>query len=151
MFNRIFQRGNRLFASASIMAIVIAVAHTSTLLNLPNDEGITTAFDVMKDTSVIPGSPKPNLLDVVLGLWLQVGGLLLLLGLKNLALLAVMPVDSSRNTIRTMSFVDGTVCAAMALLFLIVFIPPPLISFSILAVLFLFCGWKSSMIAKEKV
>ena len=94
----------------------------------------------MKAVTLAPGAPEPNLLDVMLGLWLQVGGLLLLLGMKNLALLAVMPKDSSARVVRVMSLVDGTLCAAMAVLFVFVFMPPPLISFAILAVLFLLCA-----------
>lgn len=143
MLKRIFKKGHRLFAAASLMAIVIAFAHTSALLNIPEDDSWTAAFDVMKATTVTPDAPAPNLLDVVLGLWLQVGALLLLLGLKNLALLTVLPPESSGRVIRMMSFVDGGVCAAMAVLFVFVFIPPPLISFTILAVMFLVCGWKT--------
>jgi hypothetical protein len=137
MLKRYLQKGHRLFTAASLMAIVIAFAHTSALLNIPEDDSWTAAFDVMKTASVAPDAPKPNLLDVMLGLWLQVGALLLLLGLKNMALLAVVPIESSGRVIRVMSLVDGIVCAVMAILFVFVFIPPPLISFAILAVMFL--------------
>ena len=143
MLNTLFQKGHRLFAAASAIAIIISVLHTTALLNVPADDSWSLAFDAMKIATAAPDIPAPSLFDVTLGAWLQVGALLFMLGAKNLALLATLPSETVPRMMRAVSYVDGIAYAALAILFYFLSIPPPMISFAILGVMFLACGWRT--------
>ena len=145
MSNTLFQKGHRLFTLASAIAILIAILHTTALMNVPDDENWTAAFDAMKLATVAPETPKPSLYEVLIGAWIQIGALLFMMGAKNLVLLTVLPPDSTPRVIRVICRLDGLAYAALAILFFYVRIPPPAISFALLAILYLACGWTARL------
>ncbi len=67
MFRVWFRKGHRLFSTASILAILIAVLHTTALLNVPSDPSWTNAVDAMKVATPGRDIPRPSLFDVVVG------------------------------------------------------------------------------------
>jgi len=138
--NKLLKRGNRSFTVASLLTIAISIAHLTGLTNEPFNEDWEIAFDAMQKATVEIGPMTMSFDGLLLGLWLQVGALLALLGAKNLVLLLVLPEDASHNAIRALSIVDCIGYAGLAVIFLIVVIPPALVSFTILTVAYLFAA-----------
>jgi hypothetical protein len=141
--NKLLRRGNRAFTVASLLTIAISIAHLTGLTNEPFNEDWAVAFEAMQNATVDIGPMTMSFDGLLLGLWLQVGLLLALLGVKNLALLLVLPEETSHNVIRTLSIVDCIGYAGLAVIFLVVVIPPALISFIILTVVYLVTAIRS--------
>lgn len=134
--NTFFKRGHRLFSVASVLTILIGILHTMGLLNEPYNQDWAAAEDAMRGAAIEIGPLTMTLEGMFIGAWIQVGVLLALLGVKNLAVLLALPADGAGVIVRTLSMIDGLTYLGLAALFAVYTIPPPLISFLILAILY---------------
>jgi hypothetical protein len=146
--NALFKRGHRLFSIASLFTIIIAVLHTLGIINEPYNDQWAAAQEAMRAATVDVGPATMSFESLFFGVWIQVGVLLALLGVKNLAILLAAPAGGTRNVVRTLSIIDGLVYAGLAVLFAVYTIPPPLISFIFLAILFFGAALSSRAIEK---
>ena len=130
-----FRRGRRLFSIASILLILTAVAHT---LGHFQPEPRTPEFANLKSTmqayQIDMMGMKPSAYGVLESLSLTLTIMLLMLGLQNL-LVAI--VDESGKMIRRFTLVNIIGVGALVALYWFYRIPPPLISFVIVEIVFL--------------
>jgi len=140
---KLLERGNRAFTIASLLTITVAIAHTTGLTNEPFNEEWAAAIEAMEKAKVEIGPMTMSFDGLFLGLWLQVGALLALLGVKNIVLLICLPDDASHKVIRALSIVDCVGYAGLAMTFYIVVIPPALVSFVVLTLAYLIAAISS--------
>jgi hypothetical protein len=131
-----FRRGRRLFSIASILLILTAAAHT--LVHF-QPEPQTPEFANLKSTMEAykfdPGmGTKPSVNAILNSLSLTMSITLFLLGLQNLL---VAMVDESGKMIRRFALVNIIGVGALIALYWYYRIPPPLISFVIVEIMFL--------------
>lgn len=130
-----FRSGRRLFSIASLFVLLVAAAHTSGVFAEPTDARGMDLVASMKDYRLELGLMRPSVLDVQRSLALTMSVFLFGLGVLNLAIAhrdawvraGVLPFLSAFNT---------AWMAALALLYLVYQVPPPLISFALLTLLF---------------
>ena len=139
---RMFRRGYRLLAAASIVLLLEAAAHTvGTLSPLPDEPAIQELARMMRETTSPLGlGMEPSAWDVQRGLARTMTVLLALMGIMGLALPAAAP-DDRRVYRRT----AGLLCVAnLALLALwwSLRIPPPLLFQLVAAPLLVLAWWK---------
>jgi len=131
-----FRRGRRLFSIASILLILTAVAHT---LGHFQPDPQTPEFANLKSTMQsyqidLGMGMKPSIHGIFESLSLTMTITLLLLGLQNLLVAAV---DESGKMIRRFALVNIVGVGALIALYWSYRIPPPLISFAIVEIVFL--------------
>ena len=131
-----FRRGRRLFSIASILLILTAVAHT---LGHFQPEPRTPEFTNLKSTMQayqidLGMEMKPSILGIFESLSLTMSITVLLLGLQNLL---VAMVDESGKMIRRFALLNIFGVGALAAIYWTYRIPPPLISFVIVEIVFL--------------
>ncbi|HEX8999277.1 MAG TPA: hypothetical protein VGB07_05225 [Blastocatellia bacterium] len=137
MFANIFRRGNRLFAASSILILLTAAAHTAGHFSpLPADAKLMAVIEAMTGYQLDLGlGMRPSILSVQESLSLTMSLLLLFLGVQNLATL-YWAGDSPR-LVRGLAVINLLCMASLSALYLFYQIPPPLICFSLIAVLLL--------------
>jgi len=128
------RKGNRLFTVTCLWLVLSAAGHSSTLFNeLP--EEFDTALDEMRLAAVeVTDWWDVSLFEVVTGVWVQVGVLLLGMALLNLVALAASGGDARMK--RALTIANLIVFVPMTVLFIVIPIPPPLIAFGVASVLF---------------
>jgi len=137
MIGTLFRPGVRIFTLGCALTLVVAVGHT---LGITNDEAPNpqwgAAVDAMHAARVEAGPFAFSLYDVLAAVWIQVGALLVMLAGKNLLMLFVSPAPMRPRLVRAFSLFDAACCGALAVLSAYYRIPPPLLSFAVLAVVF---------------
>lgn len=133
----VFTRGYRTFTVASALIVVVAALHLSGLATEAPNADWAAAEDAMEVASVEVGPFTVALLQVYQGAWIQISVLLALIAAVNLTLLALTPAKEAGHLVRTLSAIECVVFALLAGLFVYYQVPPPLISFVVLAVAFL--------------
>ena len=130
-----FRSGRRLFSIASILLILTAVAHT---LGHFSPEPTTPEFTNLKSTmqayQIDMMGMKPSAHGILQSLSLTLTIMLLMLGLQNLL---VAMVDESGKMIRRFALVNIIGVAALVAIYWYYRIPPPLVSFVIVEIVFL--------------
>lgn len=126
-----------MFTTASLLTLTVAVLHTTGLANDPFNDDWAAAVEAMRAANIDVGPMNMTFHGVFVGLWLQVGVLLALLGVKNLAVLLATPADGAHRVIRVLSAIDCIAYAGLTAIFTVVIIPPALVSFAVLTLAFL--------------
>jgi predicted ferric reductase len=130
-----FRRGRRLFSIASILMILTSIAHT---LGHFQPDPQTAEFANLKSTmqayQVDMMGMKPSAYGILESLSLTLTIMLLMLGLQNLLVAAV---DESGKMIRRFTLVNVVGVGALVALYWYYHIPPPLISFALVEIVFL--------------
>ena len=136
MLSTLFRRPYLAFTVASLLTVLVAVLHTLGLTGKPPDATWADAYDSMRQASVAAGPFEFTLYEVLESVWIQVGVLLVLLALSNLVTLVAAPEDARRSVVRALSALHGAFYILLAAFFWYYRIPPPLLSFALLAVAF---------------
>lgn len=131
-----FARGRRLFTVASLLMFLVALAHTMGTFSEPADPGAAAVVDAMKAYrfEIGPGW-APSVFDVQRSLSLTMTVFLVFLGTLNLAV-AARKTWVEAGLLRPLAVANAACMWVLGLLYWIYRIPPPLISFVVLAVLF---------------
>lgn len=129
-----FARGNRLFTAGSLLTIVVGALHTTGLANDPPNDAWADAFEVTRVATLSAGPFTMSLYDLYVGVWIQVGALLLMLGLTNL--IVVSTTAGNTSALRAIAIFDCISFALLTTLFVYCQIPPPLVSFALLTLVF---------------
>jgi len=134
----LFTKGRRLYTAASIMTIVVAALHTFGNLqpDPPEYEGVLTA---MRGALVPMGiGMNPSIYDI----WwsLAFGMSVFIAGLGILGLVLASTTDASMKVLSRSAAMFAVICAGVTAVCWIARVPPPLISFAVLTVL-----WTLSM------
>ncbi|MGH7493616.1 MAG: LIC_13387 family protein [bacterium] len=144
-----FKRGNRLFAAATISLFLVAAAHTlGHFAGVPEDAALAAVANSMRGYSFDLGmGMHPSFMDIHESLSLTMSLFLIFLGIQNLATLALAP--EAKQLLRTLALINFLCAGALVVLYAAYRVPPPLISFAVVSVLFLW-AWFSSQ-RREKV
>lgn len=138
MSNLMFTKGRRLYTTASILTIVVAGIHTlgNTQAYPPEYEGVVTA---MRGALFPMGmGMSPSIYDFY---WSFIFGISILLGgLGVLGLVLASTTDASTKVLARSAAVFAVISAGQAAILWAAKIPPPLVFFVILTVL-----WSLSM------
>ena len=130
-----FRRGRRLFSIASILLILTAVAHTlGHFQPEPRTPEYTNLKSTMQAYQIDMMGMKPSAYGMLESLSLTLTVMLLMLGLQNLL---VAMVDESGKMIRRFGLLNIIGVGALIALSWYYSIPPPLISFVIVEIVFL--------------
>ena len=130
-----FRRGRRLFSIASILLILTAVAHTlGHFQPEPRTPEFANLKSAMQAYQIDMMGMKPSAYGVLESLSLTMTIMLLMLGLQNLL---VAMVDESGKMIRRFTIVNIIGVGALVALSWFYRIPPALISFVIVEIMFL--------------
>ncbi len=130
----LFRRGTRMFTVASLLTLVVAMAHMTGLTNEPFNDDWATAIDAMNNATLELGPMMMSFHGLFVGLWVQVGVLVALVGVKNLAVLVVMPGEVAGRVARALCVIDCITCAGLTAFFAVNVVPPALVSFAILTI-----------------
>lgn len=131
-----FKRGRRLFTVATMVLFLVAAAHTSSLGTGPPDASGAELIESMRAYRVDLGlGMSPSVYDVQVSLALTMTVFLVGLGILNLVV-ASRDAWIAAGVLRFMAQANAACMWALAALYLIYRIPPPLISFAVLGVLF---------------
>jgi hypothetical protein len=132
-----FTRGRRLFAAASIATIVVAILHTigNTLGNAPPDPAYTALDGAMRGYRLPLGmGMSPSIYDIYRTLVFTMSISVAAMGLLGLV------VASSRAAtaplIAQIATIEALACGALTILAAIYQVPPPLISFTVVTLMF---------------
>lgn len=134
----LFTKGRRLFTAASIMTIVVAGLHTIGNLqpDPPEYEGVLTA---MRGALVPMGmGMNPSIYDLYWSFIFAIS--VLVAGLGVLGLVLVSSTDASMKVLSRSAAMFAVIFAGLTAIVWIARVPPPLISFAVLTVL-----WTLSM------
>ena len=133
MTNPLFLKGRRLYTTASTLTIVVAAIHTfgNTQPYPPEYEGVLTA---MRGALFPMGmGMSPSIYDFY---WSFVFGISVLLGgLGVLGLVLASTTDASTKVLSRSAAVFAVICAGQAVILWVAKIPPPLVFFVVLTVL----------------
>lgn len=128
----LFAKGNRLFSAAWLLFILAAIGHTTAAL--PDEPAVSAAVDAMEHAVFATGTALEfSLWEVYRGAWIQVGALMLAIALLNLTMLAAS--GGALPLRRALLVVDLVTFVPLTLVFTIVLIPPPLITFGVMSML----------------
>lgn len=132
----LFQKGNRLFTAINLWVVLVAIGHTTAIMGpVPEEGGVQAAVDAMSEARFAEeGADGPSLLDVFVGAWIQVGALLVGMAIVSLAGLA--GAGPAKGAKQVLIIANLVVYVPLAIVFVVVFIPPPLIAFAVTSVLF---------------
>jgi hypothetical protein len=131
-----FGRGRRLFTSASIATIVVAILHTIGN-TAPTDDPpeMTAVFAAMRGYRVPLGiGMAPSIWDIFRGLVFTMTVCLLAMG--ALGLVVAADRDATPGLLSRVSLVLAMTSACLTVLFAFYRIPPPLISMAVVTVLY---------------
>jgi hypothetical protein len=139
-----FRRGNRLFAAGSIALLLVATAHTlGHFAGGPDDPAFAAVENAMRGYSVDLGlGMRPTMRDIHLSLALTMSVFLVFLGIQNLATLALAP--EAKRLLRVLALINFLCAGALVVLYAVYRVPPPLISFVVVGILFLLAWLASS-------
>jgi len=130
-----FRRGRRLFSIASILMILTSIAHTLGHFQPdPQTAEFANLKSAMQAYQVDMMGMKPSAYGMLESLSLTLTIMLLMLGLQNLL---VATVDESGKMIRRFALVNIVGVGALVTLYWYYNIPPPLISFALVEIVFL--------------
>jgi hypothetical protein len=131
----LLRKGNRLFTATCVWTLLVAIGHTTTILQpLPDDEALQSTVDSMRAyTFDVADGIEPSLYQVFVGVWIEVG--LLLVGLALLNCVALAAAGGDPRTKRALLMANLVLFAPLTALFIFIPIPPPLISFASITVL----------------
>ena len=132
-----FNRGNRLFATGSIMLLLVAALHTfGHFAGAPEDEALASVANAMRAYTFDLGlGMRPSLMDVQESLSLTMSIFLIFLGMQNLTTLALAP--QARRLVRALALINFLCAAALASLYAVYRILPPFASFMAVTLVFL--------------
>jgi hypothetical protein len=132
-----FAAGRRLFSSASIATIVVAILHTVGHFSPapPNDERYTVLERTMRDYRIPLGlGMEPSIYDIFRSLSLTMSVALLTIGCLGLAL-AAYP-DATLRLLSRVAAVFTVTMVALTALYYVYRIPRPTITIAVVALLF---------------
>lgn len=132
----LFRRGTRTFVVASVLTMAIGILHTAGLSNEPPNEAYAAAMESMKAASLTFEPFEMTLWGAFESVWIQVGIFLVLLGVKNIVVVATASSRDVFRQVRVLSAADCGVYAAFTGMFVYYQIPPPLLSYAVLTILF---------------
>ncbi|MFN0110202.1 MAG: LIC_13387 family protein [Blastocatellia bacterium] len=138
MLVKLFRPGCRLFTVGSLLMLLTAAAHTAGHFSpIPeNDAPLKSAIAAMTGYRLDMGmGMQPSLLDVQLSLSLTMTILLVFLGVQNLV--TIYLAGDSVRLVRGLSIVNLFNAAALTALYWHYRLPPPLICFALISVIFL--------------
>jgi hypothetical protein len=133
MASLITQKGRRLFTAASVLTILVALMHTIGNLqpDPPEYEGVLTA---MRGALVPMGmGMEPSIYDIYWSLVFSVS--VLVAGLGVLGLVLVATTDATMKVLSRTAAMFAVICAGVTVICWIARVPPPLISFAVLTLL----------------
>ena len=138
-----FKRGNRLFTAGSIALLLVAALHTlGHFAGGPEDPAFTSVVNAMRGYSVDLGlGMRPSMRDIHVSLVLTMTIFLVFLGIQNLVTLTLAP--EAKQLLRALALINFLCAGALAILYAAYSVPPPLISFAVVGLLFLL-AWLSS-------
>ncbi len=131
-----FMKGIRTFAVSSVLTVIIGILHTTGLANDPPNDAWADAYEAARAATLEAGPFSMSLYGTFAGVWIQVGALLIMLGIKNLLVVSALRADHAPRIAARLAAFDCVCFAALTGLFVYFEIPPPLISFAVLTVLF---------------
>lgn len=133
----LFSPGRRLFSTASIAMIVVAALHTigNVAGGPPPDAASTAAEAAMRAYRIPLGlGMTPSLLDIQMSLVFAMSICLLALGILGLLLAAAR--DTTPRLLSLAAILFTLTAAALTLLGFVYRVPPPLISFAVVTLLY---------------
>jgi len=131
-----FKKGRRLFTMTTFLLFLVALAHTAGTFSRPRDARATELLESMKAYRFELGlGMNPSIFDVQISLALTMTIFLVFLGILNLVLAGREDwIDA--GILRFFAAANALCMWVLALLYLVYRIPPPLISFAVLGVLY---------------
>jgi hypothetical protein len=132
-----FTRGRRLFATACIATIVVAILHTigNTLGDAPPDPTYTALDAAMRGYRLPLGmGMSPSVYDIYRTLVFTMSICVAAMGALGLVVAASR--DATTTLIAQVATVEALACGALTILCAIYQVPPPLISFTVVTLLF---------------
>jgi hypothetical protein len=133
MTKLIFTKGRRLYTAASILTLLVALMHTAGNMqpDPPEYEGVLTA---MRGALVPMGiGMAPSIYDIY---WSLVFGVsVMLAGLGVLGLVLASTADASVKVLSRTAAMFAVISAGQAAILWVAQVPPPLISFAVLTLL----------------
>lgn len=139
-----FRRGFRLFSSASILLIIIALMHQFGHVNPPpGDPSRDRALEAMEAYRLpMPLGMRPSLRDVLGALSLTMTITFIALGIQNLTVAAADTPE--RRMVRRLALMSTVTVAALVATYGHYRISPPLVLLSIVCVMFLVAYFRSA-------
>lgn len=136
MFKKIFRPGCRLFAIGSILMLLTAAAHTAgQFAPAPNDAALNSVLSAMQGYKLDMGmGMKPSIEEVYYSLAFTMSILLLFLGVQNLV--SIYLAGDSAKLMRSLTAINLLCVVAQVILNWHYRIPPPLISFVLISLVF---------------
>src|SRR4051812_19289868 len=133
----LFRRGRRLFSVACLATILVAVLHTvgNTLSDTPTDAAYVVLDSAMHGYRVPLGiGMNPSIFDIYRPLVFPMSISVAAMGVLGLVVAA--STESSTALIARVATVEAISCGALTILSAIYQVPPPLISFTVVTLLF---------------
>lgn len=131
-----FKRGHRLFAAGAIGLFVIALFHSLGHFSPPPDDpALVAALQAMSASQLDMGLARPSLMAIYNSL--SLGMTLFLLFLGGIDLIVLRCGRENVALLRAMKIANVVGVAALTALFAYYLIPPPLITFALVVLLFL--------------
>lgn len=134
----IFKRGNRLFASGSILLILVAALHSIGHFAPPpaGDAKLAAAIDAMRGYQFDIGfGMLPSFMDVFESISLTMSIMILFVAWLNLTVLSV--AGDNARLVRRLTVLNAIGSGALVVLYAYYRVPPPLISFAVVEVIFI--------------
>ena len=129
-----FRRGRRLFTVASLLLILVALAHGLGGFAPPQDPEESRLFGAMAGHSIPIGlGMEPSLLDVFKSVWFALSLLLIVWAAQNLCLAQL----AAGRVLRAFAVLNVLAQLPFLALYAYYRIPPPLVSHGLIAPLFL--------------
>ena len=131
----LFQRGNRLFTGMWLFLILGAVGHMAADLKAFSDDvEFTTLIEAMEGYTIETGTPmNPTVMQVFTSVWMEVGGLMILVATLNLVV--TVATQGDRKVRRALVITNFLFFAPLTVLFVILPMVPPLIIYGLLSML----------------
>ncbi|NUO81444.1 hypothetical protein HUU05_15310 [candidate division KSB1 bacterium] len=131
-----FRRGNRLFAAGAIGILLTAILHTLGHFSSPPDEpALLAVLNAMSGYRLDMGMARPTIMEIHDSLSLTMTILLLVVGSLDLVVLGLAP-DATR-LLHALKIVNLLGIAGLVAVFVLYPIPPPMLCFAVVALLFL--------------
>lgn len=129
-----FRKGTRLFSSATVLLVVVAVLHTMGVFNEPSDEGGLQLVAAMQAYTVEVGAGmRPSVYDIQMGLALTMTVFLVFLGILDAVILHSSPTGL---LLRRAALVNAGCMWALVILYWVYQIFPPFFSFVVVGLVF---------------
>ncbi|HXV77858.1 MAG TPA: hypothetical protein VD788_16225 [Candidatus Polarisedimenticolaceae bacterium] len=132
------RKGRRLFTVASVLVLVVASAHTLGMLSEPREAADVAIVESMQAHRFELGlGMSPSVFDIQMSLGLTMTVFLVFVGVGNLVIAGRDPWIAA-GVLRFAAVLNATCMWVLVLLYWFYRIPPPLISFALLGLLFSF-------------